>query len=107
LTKKVRNCWGNPKSPSLSTWTFSFVPQAQHHLTEGQYHFERSENIISHFSAQMNDVALRANDVGFRPMMLRFAQTESCNSVLRAKKFRTCKCAKFLPFYLKSHSGFP
>ena len=30
----------------LSTWIFSFVPQAQHHLTEGQHHFEQSENII-------------------------------------------------------------
>ena len=27
---------------------FSFVPQSQHHLTEGQYHFEQRENIISH-----------------------------------------------------------
>ena len=27
--------------------------------------------------AQMNDVVLRANDVGFRPMKLRSAQTES------------------------------
>ena len=48
---------GEPKSPSLLTWTFSFVPQAQHHLTEGQHHFERSENIIPHEAAQMNDVA--------------------------------------------------
>ena len=24
------------------------MPQAQHHLTEGQHHFERSENIIPH-----------------------------------------------------------
>jgi len=45
----VRAQQGEPKSPSLLTWTFSFVPQAQHHLTEGQHHFERSENIIPHF----------------------------------------------------------
>ena len=57
---------GEPKSPSRTTWTFSFVPQAQHHLTEGQHHFERSENIIPHEAAQMNDVALCANDVMLR-----------------------------------------
>jgi hypothetical protein len=33
------------------------VPQAQHHLTEGQHHFERSENIIPHEAAQMNEFA--------------------------------------------------
>ena len=49
------------KDPSRKTWIFSFVPQAQHHLTEGQYHFEHSENIIPYEAAQMNDVALRAN----------------------------------------------
>jgi hypothetical protein len=32
-------------------------------LTEGQHHFERSENIIPHEAAQMNEVALRANEV--------------------------------------------
>ena len=35
------------KNPSRKTWIFSFVPQAQHHLTEGQLHFECSENIIA------------------------------------------------------------
>ena len=40
--------------------------KAQHHLTEGQHHFEQRENIISHFTAQMNDVALRTNDVMLR-----------------------------------------
>ena len=35
--------------------------KAQHHLTEGQHHFEERENIIFHFTAQMNEVALRAN----------------------------------------------
>jgi hypothetical protein len=48
---------GEQKNPSRKTWIFSFVPQAQHHLTEGQHHFERSENIIPHEAAQMNDVA--------------------------------------------------
>ena len=64
------------------TWTFSFVPQAQHHLTEGQHHYERSEYIIVRLRTQ-NDVVLRtnevaqaANDVGLRPMMLRFAQIQ-------------------------------
>ena len=54
---------------------------AQHHLRAcTQHHFERSENIIVRLRTQMNDVALRANDVlrndvGLRPMMVRFAQT--------------------------------
>ena len=40
------------------------MPQAQHHLTEGQHHFERSENIIPHEAAQMNEVATsRKNNV--------------------------------------------
>jgi len=58
----VRNCWNNSKILVLRNEDFSFVPQAQHHLTEGQHHFERSENIVSHFTAQMNEVALRANE---------------------------------------------
>jgi hypothetical protein len=39
------------------------VPQAQHHLTEGQHHYERSEYIIVLWRTQMNEVALRANEV--------------------------------------------
>jgi len=39
---------GAPKILVLRSEDFSFVPQAQHHLTEGQHHFERSENVISH-----------------------------------------------------------
>ena len=86
---KVRNCWVNTKSPSQKTWTFSFVPQAQHHLTEGQHHYERSEYIIVRLRTQTmlqqvandvvlrtnevavsaNDVMLRINDVGLRPMI--------------------------------------
>ena len=75
-------CKGITKNPSQKTWIFSFVPQAQHHL-------RGTRNIISSKArtslppraAQMNEVALRANDVlrnevGLRPMMLRFAQTE-------------------------------
>jgi hypothetical protein len=46
--RMVRAQQGEPKSPSRTTWTFSFVPQAQYHLTGGQHHFERSENIIPH-----------------------------------------------------------
>ena len=43
--------------------------------------FERQLNIIVRLRTQMNDVALRANDVlrndvGLRPMRLRFAQTD-------------------------------
>ena len=53
---------------------FHLCRKAQHHLTEGQHHFERSENIIVRLRHKM---MLRqvANDVGLRPMMLRFAQT--------------------------------
>jgi hypothetical protein len=58
----------NSKSPSLLTWTFSFVPQAQHHLTEGQHHFERSENIIPHEAAQINEVAPMAQMMCFAMM---------------------------------------
>ena len=55
---------GEPKSPSQKTWTFSFVPQAQHHLTEGQHHFEQRENIISHsFGTNKRGCAYGANDV--------------------------------------------
>ena len=49
--------------------------------------FERQLNIIADARrTQMNDVALRANDVlrndvGLRPMMLRFAQTELSRSL--------------------------
>jgi len=50
-----------------------------------QHHFERSENIIAARTTQMNEVALRANDVlrndvGLRPTVLRFAQTELSRS---------------------------
>ena len=54
--------------------------------------FERQLNIIAAVRrTQMNDVALRANDVlrnemGLRPMMLRFAQTE-LNRLLGAMKY--------------------
>ena len=50
-----------------------------------QHHFERSENIIAApcgtnercYGVAVNEVALRANDVGLRPMKLRFAQTDT------------------------------
>ena len=74
-------CKGVPKNQVERLGFFICVRRTQHHLTEGQHHFEQSENIIVRLRTQMNEVALRANDVlrndvGFRPMMLRFAQTE-------------------------------
>ena len=50
---------------------FICVRRTQHHLTEGQHHFERSENIIVRLRTQMNEVALRANDVLRNDVMLR------------------------------------
>ena len=66
----------SPKSPSRKTWAFSFVPQAQHHLSVARASF-----LI--FSAQTNDVVPRANDVlrnevMLRSMMLHYVQMESC-----------------------------
>ena len=54
--------------------TTSFAWHTQHHLSVSSTSFRRRRT-------QMNDVALRANDVlrndvGLRPTMLRFAQTE-------------------------------
>ena len=40
-------------------------------MTEGQHHFEQSENIIVRLRTQMNEVALRANDVLRNDVMLR------------------------------------
>ena len=50
------------------------MPQAQHHLTEGQHHFERSKNIIAAlrgtnehgYAVGVNEVVLRTNDVMIR-----------------------------------------
>ena len=50
------------------------MPQAQHHLTEGQHHFEHSENIIAAlrgtnehgYAVGVNEVVLRTNDVMIR-----------------------------------------
>ena len=69
------------KSESFTFGFFICVRRTQHRLTVGQHRFEYGENIIVRLRTQMNDVALRANDVlrndvGLRPMMLRFAQTE-------------------------------
>jgi len=50
----------NPRSSERGF--FICVRRTQHHLTEGQHHFEQRENIVSHFTAQMNEVALRANE---------------------------------------------
>ena len=71
---------GAKKSKSFDLDFFICVRRTQHHLTEGQHHYERSEYIISHSSghktmlcfAQMklrqaaNDVMLRINDVALR-----------------------------------------
>ena len=60
---------------------FHLCRKAQHHLRATHAtSFEPWLNFIAARAAQMNDVALRANDVlrndvGLRPMMLRFAQT--------------------------------
>ena len=51
------------KSKSKDLDFFICVLRTQHRLTEGQHHFEQSENIIVRLRTQMNDVALRANDV--------------------------------------------
>ena len=50
---------------------FHLCRKAQHHLTEGQHHFERIEIIIVRLRTQMNEVALRANDVLRNDVMLR------------------------------------
>ena len=77
----------NQKNPTRKSWIFSFVPLGTTSFAwHTQHHFERSENIIL-LVAQMNDVEALpqmklplANDVGLRPTMLRFAQTElSCS----------------------------
>ena len=79
-----RFCKCVPKNPSRKTWIFSFVPQAQHHLRATHAtSLERQLNIIAApcgtnergCTVGTNDV-LR-NDVGLRPMMLRFAQTDT------------------------------
>ena len=72
---------GGAKKPrSEERGFFICVRRTQHHLTEGQHHFEQSENIIAHSSghktmlhfSQMklrqaaNDVMLRINDVALR-----------------------------------------
>ena len=71
---------GEPKkSKPIGLDFFICVRRTQHHLTEGQHHYERSEYIIPHLCghktllcfAQMmlrqdaNDVMLRINDVGY------------------------------------------
>ena len=63
-SKTIINCFlprfpagGAKKTRSEERGFFICVRRTQHHLTEGQHHFERSENIIPHEAAQMNDVA--------------------------------------------------
>ena len=68
------------RKPWLSD--FSFVPQGTTSFAwHTQHHLSFSSTSLPRQAAQMNDVALRANDVlrndvGLRPMMLRFAQTD-------------------------------
>jgi len=49
-------CSGITKNPSLATWIFSFVPQGTTSFRAKREHHCRP-------AAQMNDVAIRANDV--------------------------------------------
>ena len=64
--------WEPKNSKPIGLDFFICVRRTQHHLTEGQHHFEQSENIISHSSGHKtmlqrvaNDVMLRINDVGY------------------------------------------
>ena len=57
---------------------FHLCRKAQHHLTEGQHHFERSENIIIHFRHKWTRLRQVANDVGYRPTMLRLRRKRCC-----------------------------
>jgi len=70
----VRAQFGEPKILVLRNEDFSFVPQAQHHLSEGQHHFERSENIIT--SRGTNERCCGKPQMMCFAMMLRFAQTD-------------------------------
>ena len=61
-----------------------FICAARHNIVcpSGQHHLSVSSTSLPTRAAQMNEVALRANDVlrndvGLRPRMLRFAQTFS------------------------------
>ena len=64
---------GGAKKPrSEERGFFICVRRTQHHLTEGQHHFEQSENIILHLCGHQtmlqqvaNDVMHRINDVGY------------------------------------------
>ena len=48
---------GAKKPRSSERGFFICVRRTQHHLTEGQHHFEQSENIILHLCGHQNDVA--------------------------------------------------
>ena len=73
----------NTKNPTRKSWIFSFV-SAGHNIIcvqRTQHHLSVSSTSFRGRRTQMNEVALRANDVlrndvGLRPMKLRFAQTE-------------------------------
>ena len=71
------------KNPTRKSWIFSFVPQGTTSFAwHTQHHLSFSSTSLPPRAAQMNDVALCANDVlrndvGLRPTMLRFAQTDT------------------------------
>ena len=56
----------NSKNPSPATWIFSFVPQVQHHFRAKSCFATSREHHFSFTRTQMNDVALRTNDVMLR-----------------------------------------
>jgi hypothetical protein len=69
---RILNPAGWAKNPRSSERGFFIcVRRTQHHLTEGQHHFERSENIIPHLCGHKrtmlrqvaNDVMLRINNI--------------------------------------------
>jgi len=80
---------GEPKNPSLRTWIFSFVPKGITSFDRRSISFRETRNIISNLfgtnerccAVGANDV-LR-NDVGLRPMMLRFAREVCLRHVIR------------------------
>ena len=86
--------WVVGSSPSAPAKKIQVARLGFFHLCrKAQHRLRGTRNIISSeartslpLAAQMNDVALRANDVlrndvGLRPMMLRFAQTELSRSL--------------------------
>ena len=93
----------NPRS--LERGFFHLCRKAQHHLTEGQHHFEQRENIISHsFGTNERCCASRKWSCGKPPQtMWCFASTMFCrwqkrccdfvaNTRIRVRYCTLCKC---------------